>query len=332
MVPVDTLVHFRGLPPDDSSEWNWHWQLPGATPSEADTQEAAVTYTQEGLFDVGLEVSGIKQQYEKGLRAGGASFVWNISGEERAKLTTIPLAWYGNYGGTNWMGIKKFAEYFHAPGKAASIDSVAIWFGAYDVATADAELTVSIAMKAQDEMPGDPVGSVTIPASSITRSSTTPTIFKFAQPIPVEKEFFVVIEGFPNAYGDDVAMLCVRRNIDEPCTAYHLLEDPGPDDHPMGTFYWYQNVDDPTSFAISPWLRYDSESGVEQHSVTRQDITLKGRTLFMGGTVRKLRVFNASGMLVKEVSLPSSSVDLSDLSRGVYLIQADETHTKIHIP
>ena len=335
MVPIDTLVHFRGLAPNalNSENCEWHWQLPGATPSEADTQEAAVTYTQEGIYDVGLDVSGTQQKYVQGLRAGGASFVWNIAGEERSKQEVIALGWYGYYGGTNWLNIRRYAEFFHAAGKPACIDSVAVWFGAYNVATTDAELKVSIAAIAQDGMPGDFLGSAVLPASSITRSSTAPTNFRFEQPIPVEGDFFVVIEGFPNGYGDDLAMLCVRRGLGEPCTAYHQLEDQGPDDHPMGTYYWYQNVDDPTSFAISPWLRYASTSGVETCTTAPgRKLTFNGRELFLSGAVSKLRVYHASGILVRDISHPSNSVDLSGLTRGIYLVQADETYLKIQIP
>lgn len=335
MVPLNKEVHFHGLPStytDDAHQW--HWQLPGATPSEADTQEATVNYAEEGIYDVTVTLDSKHQQEAvKGLRAGGAAYIWNIATEEKPKLSTITLGWFGYYGGTNWLGMKKFAEYFHAPGAPAYIDSVAIWFGSYAVATANAELTVSIASKGQDGMPGETIGSTTLSAGNLVKSTTTPTCFKFDQPISVDSDFFVVIEGFPDALGDDVAMLCVRRDYGETCTVYHLLEDEGPNDQPMGTYSWYPNEDDPASFAISPWLRYATGSGIRQSASEPSPVmALQGRTLILSSPVKHLRIVNAAGALMMESLSPSSCVDLSGLPQGVYLIQADDSLTKILIP
>ena len=92
-------------------------------------------------------------------------------------------------------------------------------------------------------------------------------------------------------------------------------------------------MDDPTSFAISPWLRYASTSGVETCTTAPgRELTFNGRELLLSGTVSKLRVYHASGILVRDISHPYNSVDLSGLTRGIYLIQADETYLKIQIP
>lgn len=332
LVPLDTAVRFRALPATGAE--GWQWNLPGATPSVVEAQEAEVVYTEEGTFDVSLEalVGGTQRQVsvEQGIQAGGANYVWNISPAETATLETISLAWFGFYGGTNSLGMEKFAEFFHAPLQPALIDSVAVRFGANDVATANAELTLSIAAADEKGMPGETLGATMLLAADINKQLGKPTFFRFDQPVRVDGPFFVVIEGFPNAYGDGVAIQCVRREVGQTCTAFHLLADEDIHYQPMGTFTWYQNVDDPTSLAICPWLRYEEVSSVSNRvgGMTAQ-CTFDGASLRVPVATAHLDVFNAAGLKVLSLDNPPASISLASLPSGTYLVRADGLTLKI---
>ena len=95
-------------------------------------QNPTVTYLDKGRFSVGLTAKNAAGQSNDVLtyavQAGGAQYVWNISTEENTNLSKIALGWYGNYAGSNWLGMRRFAELYKAPLADATIDSVAVYF------------------------------------------------------------------------------------------------------------------------------------------------------------------------------------------------------------
>lgn len=330
LVPLDTDIHFdvKGRGTD------WWWELPGAQPDVVEGRTATVRYTSAGVHDVTLHyTSGNMQRSIEApgsIQAGGADFVWNISSDEKPQLDIIPLAFYGWYGGTNTLGMVKFAEHFHAPQQKAVVDSVAVWFGSYQVATADAELQVSIAAENETGMPGDCLATATINASQIVRSKDNPTIFRFEEPVAVDGPFFVVIGGFPNAAADAIAMTCLRREANGLCTAYHLLADEDSHYRPTGTYTWYKNVDDPTSFAISPWLNYDINTDTHIGTAPADRIAFDGTSLQLPSAVGLLQVFSVDGTLKLTLSHPSATVSLAHLPVGIYLVRTDSMVMKIY--
>ncbi len=331
LVPLDTVVHFNAFSAPGVRDWRW--DLPGASPTVVESQEASVVYADEGIYGVNLEAmtdDGKEElRLERAVQAGGANFVWNISGEETGWMDVISLAWYGYYGGTNWLGMEKFAESFHRPVRPAYIDSVAVWFGHFQSVKPDTMLVVSVAEADDEGMPGETLASASVPASQLVKSAELPTCFCFAQPALVDGPFFIVVEGFPNRYGDDVAMLCLRRDEGALCTAYHLLADEDANYRPTGTYTWYQNVDDPTSFAVSPWLRYSDTSGISGLSSEDGLASYDGSALHIPVGTVSLEIYTSGGSMVFSQKQPATTLPLDFLPRGTYLVRTDSRVAKI---
>lgn len=325
VVPLNTPLTFKA-----NGGADWKWTFEGATPAEAQGQEVTVSYDAEGCFDIVLQAGETTVSHTKQLMAGGNNFVWNILPSEQPLLDVIALAWYGWYGGTNFLDMKKFAESFHQPSQAATIDSVAVYFGAYDAVSTDKNLTLSIATPNDKGMPGTTLGSTTLKVSEIVPSTTKPTYFRFERPVAVDGDFFVVIEGFPSEEGDGIAMKCVRRAIGELCTVYHQVAGDSQTFRPGGNYTWYQNVDDPASFAIAPRLCYNSTSEPDAISATKSPtLRFDGKRLLLSEGTARLQIFSLDGTLLLDQSRPATVVPLAHLKPGIYVVRADNNAMKI---
>lgn len=247
---------------------SWYWTFEGGEPATSNEQNPTVTYPEEGVYGMTLDVSnntGSSSDFMKNaIQVGGSQYVWNIAIEEQQYLETISLSWYGYYGGTNWLGMHKFAEHFDKPATAVEIDSVQVFFDKTHAIDDTAPITVSICLPDADGMPGETIASSTLPASELVNDYLTE--FKLDKKVTVDSEFFVVIEGMTNNVKDDpydadnMSILSVKREDGEKSTAYHYLEDEHPLTHqPLGTFKWYKQ-DEAVSFAILPRLTYLTES------------------------------------------------------------------------
>ena len=51
-------------------------------------------------------------------------------------------------------------------------------------------------------------------------------------------------------------ILCVSRGANGRNSAYHLLEDEDENYHPLGTYTWFESVDQPLSMCIAPQMSY----------------------------------------------------------------------------
>ena len=258
-VPVGVNLTFtdasKGMPT------KFEWTLPGTNIETSNEQNVTVKYVMEGMFDVDLTVSnaaGKSETYLHGVKAGGETLVWNIPAEDNDKLGVVQLGWYGNYGGTNWLDMTAFAEKFDTPVYEATIGSVNVYFGAAEYVSADAPITVAIALPDENGMPGEVIAKSSLPVSRIVDASTTyndPTEFVLDKEVTVNTAFFVTISGFPNDYSadgeDNIAMYALRRT-DGKNTAYHYL--PAEDGGNGGD--WYAQEEDHTSFAIAPLLKF----------------------------------------------------------------------------
>lgn len=252
------------------TEWDWVFQNTDITSSNE--QNPTVTYVDKGVFSVGLTVKNeageSNDMLTYAIQAGGAQYVWNIGYEENNKIEKVELGWYGNYAGTNWLGIHKFAELYKAPLADATIDSVAVYFASNTTVTPDADIEVSISTVSEEGCPGDILATTSMKASEMRceEDSVVPTVFHFAEPVKIAKgqKFFVLIGPFPNNnmevepyIPDDLAIFCVRRGEGGKCTAWHYLEEQDENGAGIGVFKWYENVDDPLSMAIAPVITYD---------------------------------------------------------------------------
>ncbi|MBQ0057774.1 MAG: PKD domain-containing protein [Bacteroidales bacterium] len=261
LVPTGKPVIFRDASVGDPEAWMWTFE--GADIASSNEQNPTVTYSEEGLYGVSLEVKSGELSdtltLENVIKAGGAADVWNVEPEESETLTKIELGWYGSYAGSNWLGMAAFAEHFDAPLDKASIDTVSVYFASTTASNRNAEIKVSICLPDADGMPGVSIAESKLKVSELKHESgkNVPTHFAFSAPVELEGEFFVCIDGFPNAGGnDDVAVLCARRNLSDRSTVYHLLEDEDANYNPLGTYTWFWNVDEPVSLALTAHLSY----------------------------------------------------------------------------
>ena len=261
-VPVDVPLTFK-----DASTGNptsWLWTFDGTDIATSDQQNPTVTYLEEGTYGLKLEVanevgSSVDEYVNTAIQAGGEQEIWNIAPEENSDLTMMEMGWYGNYAGTNWLGIGEFAEHFDAPVTDAQIKQVNVYFGKTTAASTDADIEMKIMAADADGMPGEVLGATSVKAGDLAFDPTTvnATEFVFDEPVavPAGTEFFAVVGPFPNDYGDDIAILLCHRDLGEKCTGYHFVYDEENYEY-LETGTWYKNSDDPLSLAVAPVLSF----------------------------------------------------------------------------
>ena len=278
-VPLHVPVQLHDL--STGNPTSWQWTLQGCEPLSSTEQNPVVTYTKKGVYSLGLSVTNVAgtdtDVLQYAIQAGGAQYVWNIAPEENGNLAKLSLSQFGNYAGSNTLGMYAFAEEFEAPLAAATIDSVAIYFFSNTTISPDAPITVSVCSELDCDEVGTKLASATLKASELKcdEENWVPTVFKFSQPATVNSKFFIVVEGIPHAINtegtpaaDDIAIACVRREGNNKTTVWHMLEDWDENDKPLGTYEWIKNVDSPVSMAVSPVITYiNSPSGITQPSV-----------------------------------------------------------------
>ena len=203
--------------------------------------------------------SSVDEYVNTAIQAGGEQEIWNIAPEENSDLTMMEMGWYGNYAGTNWLGIGEFAEHFDAPVTDAQIKQVNVYFGKTTAASTDADIEMRIMAADADGMPGEVLGATSVKAGDLAFDPTTvnATEFVFDEPVsvPAGTEFFAVVGPFPNDYGDDIAILLCHRDLGEKCTGYHFVYDEENYEY-LETGTWYKNSDDPLSLAVAPVLSF----------------------------------------------------------------------------
>lgn len=335
-VPVGTPVTYRDLSSGNPTEWLW--TLPGTEEGTCTEQHATVTYKEEGLFGIKLhaanEAGGTDDEYVDAVQAGGAQYVWNITPQENPDIDVIALGWYGNYAGSNYLGMDRFAEHFEGPAAAATVDGVQAYFGKATVVPASAEypVTVSIALPAADGTPGEIVATASLKASELVDGSDdySPTTFTFASPVAIAKgqDFFVVIGPFPTNENpddystDDIALYCSPR-VDDPsereATMWHFLLDENPDYTFAETGHWIKQSDDPGSIAITPHLTFerkqDSIVDIFHDASEPVRVVREGDNLVADGPIT---VYTVGGVIVAR---GEGRVGIASLEPGVYIVR-----------
>lgn len=316
VVPLNTPLTFTDASKGNPTEYVW--KLPGTDLKSSAEKDVTVKYVEEGQFDVDLAVSndaGTSTTYIYGVKAGGESLAWNISAAENGDLGILQLGWYGNYGGTNWLGMEAFAEAFEKPAAAVTISGVNVYFASVTAVSTDAEITVSIAKADENGLPGEVLATAKLPVSELVDASETyndPTEFVFSKPVKIADAFFVAIGGFPNASSsageDNIAMYALRRDPSGRNTAYHLLENQDDMGNPTGGSTWYAQEEDKCSFAIAPKLVFDNpSSGVEAVG----EATEEGPVTY----------YNLQGI----------RVDAENLAPGIYIRRQGSVSTKVRL-
>lgn len=257
-LPLQVPVTFNGISASEAEEWEWVFEGTD-TPSSTD-QNPTVTYTQAGRYSLSLSASNqagaSKVVIENGIVAGGAADIWNLEVVESQDLDKISLGWYGNYAGSNWLGMEAFAEKFHAPAAQASIDKVGVYFCAdITYSKPNAQITAAIYNANNEGLPNEELTKTSLKVSELSKNDLT--VFEFEAPVEIEGDFFVVLSGFPNeSNNDDVSVRCHRREYGERNSVYHLLQDEDKNYNPLDTYTWYANEDDPLTMAVTAHLKY----------------------------------------------------------------------------
>lgn len=275
-VPTDVPVTFRDLSTGNPTEWNWVFQF--ADKETSTEQNPTVTFKKKGTVSVGLTAKNAAGQsndiLQYAIQAGGAQYVWNINTEENKELEKIELGWYGNYAGSNWLGMDKFAEKYKAPLADATMNEVSIYFSSVTSINPDDEINLSVNAVAENGEPGEVLATAKVKTSELKYSETDylATKFELDRTVNLKKgeEFFVVVGPFPNSSmdvspytSDDISIFCLRRGEGKKNTAWQLVEDQDDYGQGLGTYKWFANTDDPTSIAIAPCITYpDTTLGI----------------------------------------------------------------------
>ena len=313
-VPTNVPLTFK-----DASTGNptsWLWTFDGTDIATSDLQNPTVNYLQEGTYGLKLEVandvgSSVDEYVNTAIQAGGEQEIWNIAPDENGDLTMMEMGWYGNYAGTNWLGMGEFAEHFDAPTIDAQISQVNVYFGKTTAASTDADIEMKIMSVGDDGMPDQVLGTTSVKAGNLAYDPTTvnATQFVFDEPvaIPAGTEFFAVIGPVPNEWGDDIAILLYRRGQGEKCTGYQFVYDEENYEY-LETGTWYQNTDDPLSLAVAPVLSFTTTTpttGIDQPIVGKQVL---GHTYYNLEGVSNNKPFDGVNIVVTRYSDGTSSV------------------------
>lgn len=339
--PLNTPLTFRDLSTGRPTEWVW--TLPGTENVTYTEQNPTMSYREAGVYNLKLhasnEIGGSDDEYRDAFTAGGSQYIWNITPEESEGIEPIALGWYGNYGGSNWLGMQQFAEYFSGPAADASIDAVQAYFAKTTVvdASADVDITVSINAVDADGRPGEVLASASAKASELKDGSMTyeATDFVFATPAQIGKgqAFFVVIGPFPNNEDattyqtDDIALYCsprVDNPADRPNHMWHYLLDEGPNYEFLETGAWYAQEEEPGSLVVTPHMTFaDVPDGIADTEVKTPKVRREGDMLYAEGA---LKVYNLSGILV---ACGTDSVNIATLASGTYIVTTTNGAVKI---
>ncbi len=237
----------------------------------------------------------------------GSADLWNITEAEFGNIAPIELWIWGYYAGSNTIGMLKFAEHFDAPETPFKINSVKALFAKGTAQNPSSTVTAAICKADDNGMPGEVVATASITAADIVcDESTKPaTVFTFSEPVSIDSEFFVVMEGISNG-SDDICLYCLRRDYGQLCTAYQLVEDEDPvTDAPLGTYQWFKNVDDPTSIAIGVNVTYEGTNSIgsianDKANGTAARFSMDGKRVDAGH--RGIQIIrNADGTVTKRI-------------------------------
>lgn len=265
-VPVGVPMTYQDCSTGNPTSWNWTFE--GTDIAASTEQNPTVTYTKEGKYGMELIVenaSGTDRDFlVEAVQAGGKQEIWNITPEEIEGIGGIQLGWYGSYAGTNYLGMKSFAEKYGKPMTTATVEGVTVYFDAVASETPDVKVTVSLCASDANGIPGEVLAQADLKASDLQVSKTDvlPTRFMFASPVELDGEFFVVIDGMNDVtgYNDNINILCITRPTPTAGTTYHLLEDEDANYNPLGTYTWFKEADEGVSMCVAPIMEYKSGS------------------------------------------------------------------------
>lgn len=336
-VPLNFPVTYTDKSANIPTEWLWTFT--GTYVSSSTDQNPVVTYPEEGLYNVSLQVTNAqgtdKSNFEQAVQAGGSCHIWNLSMEESQEIGGISAGWYGYYGGSNWLGMVAFAEGFKKPVVKSEISAVDVYFYKTTTIEPPVDITVSVASD-KDGLPGEKLISKTLSSTELVYdpSNWVPTTFTFTQPVEIEDVFYIIVDGIPNrtdeiSYeSDEVVIGAVRRGNDaiRPTTSYHLLEEWDNNDNPTGKTEWFKNTDENVSFGITPLLTYlNTETDIQPVDEMKPLLSVINKTLTVTGLESPcdIVIYNMQGIVAASFKQVQHSVNLT-IDSGVYIVKVIE--------
>lgn len=328
---VSTNVALHFVDESSGNPTKWQWLLPGTDVENSVEQNPVATYREKGLYTVSMTASNDYGEGECSVRvqAGGEQAIWNIPLSEATSLRQIGLGWYGNYAGSNWLGMAAFAEKFKKPAVEVTIKKVNVYFASVSTITPDAEIRVSVFDVGNDGMPGGELAYSLMRAGDLRRAAdeSGKIEFELGNAVKIGGDFFIVVDGIPcvasGSIADDIAILCSpERAADGLCTAYHKLEILDHNSMPTGKYEWYKNSDDPVSMAIVPVIEFDESGSVDNNLVESYGIAFDGENLRFAQLANSVVIYDIGGVAVFSDNDPGAEIGLGMLPNGVYLIKA----------
>lgn len=254
--PVAFTDASEGFP----TNWEWTFTGVGDTPSSFVTVTEAnptVRYTQVGQsLPVLLAASNSHGESAAmaDVHVGFEGFITNLQPDEG--VFTFNLDGYGEFPGTNELGITEYAEKFSKPSRPISVSGVRVYFTnntATEVIDQIADVKVAIC-KSENGLPGEELDFMSWRVFELESSgdgSAVGTDFEFTKPVVIDDEFFIVVSGIPEKSETCTVSFATARFRDQGNTAY--FKQRGEWKSAASYFPAGQNH---TSYAIFPYAQH----------------------------------------------------------------------------
>ena len=239
--PTSWLWSFTGTEPDNKILGESTEECPLVDYDFLHRQTVALTASNShGSSDAVMDVS---------VEYGG--FVNNLQPEDN--LTTFNLGdGYGEFPGTNKLGITDYAEKFSKPSRPIVVYGAKVYFTnalATSVSDQIANIKVSLC-KSENGMPGEELESMSWRVFELDLPSGTSLVgtdFEFSRPVTVRDEFFFVVSGIPEKNDSCRVSFAMANFRAKDNTAYFKRDNKW-----ISAAEYFPAGKNHTSFAISP--------------------------------------------------------------------------------
>ena len=239
--PTEWLWSFTGTEADNKKLGSSTEECPVVDYDFMHKQTVALTASNshgssDAIMDVSVEYGG---------------FINNLYPDDN--LTTFNLGdGYGEFPGTNKLGITDYAEKFSKPSRPMTVYGAKVYFthaAAMSVSDQIADIKVSIC-KSENGVPGKELQSMSWRVFELdlsTGASLVGTDFEFSTPVSVDDEFFFVVSGIPEKNDSCTVSFAMANFRDKNNTAYFKRDNKW-----ISAAEYFPAGKNHTSFAIAP--------------------------------------------------------------------------------
>lgn len=328
----------------------WNWSLPNSNIVQSDEQHPVLYYPKEGAFDIALQVensAGTASCFLKeGIKVALEEHVWNILPDDTVGGFELFGGYHGYFPGSNTRTYLRYAEYFAKPLRKALLSEAVLFFVANSTNNPDAEIRVSVHQVGADGYPGVELASAAKKIKEVllpTGTTLRATHFTFPEPMWMEYDYFIVIDGIPNGENDCVVFSAAYPREDKG-TAFicHKNQDPyiGQAEERER---WDRTEDiellrKSTSYAVLSKLTYE-ENGTDLVTQTELAETvfegeiIGSRMLFkLYRPIAALRVYSVTGVLLHETGgMRPGDYQVDDLCSTRFYIVSLQTREGVQV-